>query len=90
MDAPFASDKDNPAAPRTGTVLLRRFRMEVRDAEILPRRTARLTLKPLQDAPNVLWMRTPPRGKTRSRVVASTFFYPAIFTADGVKNEALQ
>src|SRR5215467_6135024 len=28
-DAPLASDSDNPAAPKTGTVLLRRFRFEV-------------------------------------------------------------
>src|SRR6516225_10485958 len=27
-DAPLASDSDNPAAPKTGTVLLRRFRFE--------------------------------------------------------------
>src|SRR5262249_50003962 len=28
-DAPLASDSDNPAAPKTGTVLLRLFRFEV-------------------------------------------------------------
>jgi len=39
--------------------LLRRFRLEVRDTEILPRPTARLTLKPLQDTPNDLRMHTP-------------------------------
>jgi hypothetical protein len=65
MEAPLASDNDNPAAPRTGTVLLRRFRLEVRDTEILPRLTAHLTLKPLQDTPNELRMHTPPRGKDK-------------------------
>jgi hypothetical protein len=73
MDAPLASDNDSPAAPRTGTVLLRRFRLEVRNTEILPRLTARLTLKPLQGTPNKLRMHTPPRSETRSRVVGSTF-----------------
>ena len=43
MDAPLASDNDNPATPRTGTALLRRFRLEVRDTKILRRLTARLT-----------------------------------------------
>jgi hypothetical protein len=73
MDAPLASDNDNPAAPRTGTVLLRRFRFEFPDTEILPRLTAHLTLKPLQDTLNKPRMHTPPRSETRSRVVASTF-----------------
>ena len=40
MDAPLASDNDNPAAPRIGTALRRCFRLEVRDTEILPRLTA--------------------------------------------------
>ena len=38
MDAPLASDNDNPAALRTGRALLRRFRLEVRDTDILPNR----------------------------------------------------
>ena len=71
--APLASDNDNPAALRTGTVLLRRFRLEVCDTKLLPRLTARLTLKLMQDTPNKQRMHTPPRGKIRSRVVASTF-----------------
>jgi hypothetical protein len=29
-DAPLANDNDNPAAPKTGTALLRRFRFEAR------------------------------------------------------------
>jgi hypothetical protein len=28
LDAPLASDNDNPAAPNTGTAFLRRFRFE--------------------------------------------------------------
>ena len=82
MDAPLASDNDNPAAPRTGTALLRRFRLEVRDTEILPRVTARLTLKPLQDTPNDLRMHTPPRGKDKKSGCCEHVFYPAVFTAD--------
>src|SRR6516164_8026220 len=38
-DAPLASDSDNPAAPKTGTVLLRRFRFEAclaRAIRVLP------------------------------------------------------
>src|SRR6516164_10315414 len=38
-DAPLASDSDNPAAPKTGTALLRRFRFEAclaRAIRVLP------------------------------------------------------
>jgi hypothetical protein len=56
MDAPLASDNDNPAAPRAGMALLRRFRLKVRDTKILPKLMANLILKPLQDTPNELRM----------------------------------
>jgi hypothetical protein len=78
MDALLASDNDNPAAPRTGTV----FRLEVRDTEILRRLTARLTLKPPQDTPNELRMHTPPRGRDKNSGCCEHVFYPAVFTAD--------
>jgi hypothetical protein len=64
-DVSLASVNDNPAAPKTGTALIRRFRLEVCDTEILPRLTAHLTLKPLQDTPNELRMHMPPRGKDK-------------------------
>ena len=75
MDALLASDNDNPAAPRTGTV----FRLEVRDTEILRRLTARLTLKPPQDTPNELRMHTPPRGRDKNSGCCEHVFYPAVF-----------
>ena len=78
MDALLASDNDNPAAPRTGTV----FRLEVRDTEISGdlqpaspsnRRRIRLT--------SYGCIRRRAVG-TRTRVVASTFSTRRSLTAD--------
>ena len=79
MDAPLASDNDNPATPRTGTALLRRFRLEVRDTKILRRLTARLILKPPQDTPNELSAHTPPRGKDKKSGCYKHVFLPGGF-----------
>jgi hypothetical protein len=72
MAAPLASDNDNPAALRTGTVLLRRFRLEVCDAKLLPRLTARLTLKLMQDTPNEKRIFSSATTSPRSRTFGAT------------------